>query len=174
MKTILALNGSASPGSSNLLLIRLFAEQTAHAVRTNILEDLKVLPPFDPIASAENPPSSILDLREQIRQADGVLICSPEYVFSIPSCLKNALEWCVATTVFDQKPVALITASAHGAKGHEETQLILRTLGAVLTEETLLLISGIRGKFSDTGILTDPDTLRTVRQLQEAFLKRLH
>ena len=173
MKTILAINGSASKDSSNLRLLRHFAEQTAHEVRTIIIEDLKSLPPFDPELSAENPPASILAFREQIEKADGILICTPEYVFSIPSCLKNALEWCVATTLFAGKTTALITASASGAKGHEELQLILRTVEADLHDETNLLIRGIRGKVSETGVITDMDTLRSIEVLTSAFLKHL-
>ncbi len=60
----------------------------------------------------ENPPEAVLAFRKQIAAADGVLICTPEYVFTLPGSLKNALEWCVSTTIFSQKPTGLITASA--------------------------------------------------------------
>ena len=52
----------------------------------------------------------------------------------------------MATTVFSNKPTGIITASAHGQKGHEELQLIMRTLIAKLSPETNLLIPGIKGK----------------------------
>jgi len=63
-----------------------------------------------------------------------------EYVFSIPNGLKNVIEWCVATTVFADKPSGLITASANGQKGHEELLLIMKTAMAKFTSETTLLI----------------------------------
>ena len=74
-----------------------------------------------------------VELRKDIERADGVIICTPEYIFSIPSGLKNVIEWCVATTIFTDKPTGLITASANGLQGHEELKLIMRTRsGAVL------------------------------------------
>lgn len=74
------------------------------------------------------------------------MISTPEYIFSIPSGLKNAIEWCVSTNVFSDKPLGLITASANGLKGHEVLQMIMRTLETRFNENTLLLIQGIKGK----------------------------
>ena len=174
MKTILAINGSASRDSSNLRLLRYFAERTSDRLHTIIEEDLKVFPPFDPALSAEDPPASIIALRERIANADGILICTPEYVFSIPSCLKNILEWCVATTLFSGKPTAVITASASGVKGHEELQMILRTVEAGLQDETNLLVHGIRGKINDHGLITDALLKTEIDLLADNFLKRLN
>lgn len=113
---ILAIIGSASSDSANLKLVEklvLLSENTFHVT---IFQDLKLLPHFDPELSINNPPISIQKFRKSIDQADGVIICTPEYVFSIPSGLKNAIEWCIATTVFSGKPVGLITASGNGQK----------------------------------------------------------
>ena len=85
-----------------------------------IYEDLKLFPHFDPELSTGQPPKPVADLRQVISEADGALICTPEYVFSIPSGLKNAIEWCISTTIFSDKPTAIITASANGERGHEE------------------------------------------------------
>src|SRR5690606_18112041 len=104
------------------------------------------LPHFDPERAIDNTPETILNFRQSIENADGLLICTPEYVFSIPSGLKNAIEWCVATNVFSGKPTGLITASANGESGHAELQLIMKTVMADFTSETTLLINGIKGK----------------------------
>ena len=93
-----------------------------------IWPDLKSLPHFDPELSVGDVPSEVAALREAIDGADGVVICTPEYIFSIPSGLKNVLEWCVATTIFTDKPVGIITAAAQGEKGHEELHLIMQKL----------------------------------------------
>ena len=130
-----------------------------------IYPDLKALPHFDADLSLEDTPQAVIDFRAQIEKADGVLICTPEYIFSIPSGLKNALEWCVSTTVFSDKPVALITASAAGEKGHEELQLIMRTLMAVINEETCLLIQGVKGKVGAAGAIDDPKILESLLRL---------
>lgn len=168
-KIILAIVGSASEQSSNLRLIEQVALLLGEGFTVTIFDQLKELPHFDPQLSVEHTPYIIESFRESIQWADGVLICTPEYVFSIPSGLKNALEWCVSTTVFSQKPVGLITASAHGAKGHEELQRILRTIDAKLDEAALLLIQGIKGKINKEGVITDEETKHKVIQFAAGF-----
>ena len=73
-----------------------------------------------------------MHFRKSIEEADAVLICTPEYVFSLPGILKNALEWTVSTTVFSDKPTALLTASSSGEKAHESLLLVMKTLGLSL------------------------------------------
>jgi NAD(P)H-dependent FMN reductase len=103
-----------------------------------------------------------------------VLICTPEYVFSLPGALKNAIEWCVSTTVFSEKPVALITASASGIKAHESLQLILKTIYADVREETQTLIQGAKGKVGDDGEIKDPATAQQLKNLATAFAVQLN
>lgn len=148
MKTIFAIIGSASANSTNQRLIEFLAKSTENEFNWIIFNQLKELPHFNPELSVNNPPAEIIDFRKKIEQADGVIICTPEYVFSIPSGLKNAIEWCVSTTVFSGKPCGLITASAQGEKGHAELQLIMFTLMARFTPETTLLISGAKTKIT--------------------------
>jgi chromate reductase len=168
-KTIFAIIGSASTHSANHKLVELFAKLAGNGLQVTIFDSLKTLPHFDPDLSTGNPPEAILHLRNSIEKADGILICTPEYVFSIPSGLKNVIEWCVATTVFTDKPTGLITASAHGQKGHEELQLIMKTVQARITPETTLLIQGIKGKINEQGELTDPKTEDALNQFRRAF-----
>ena len=100
MKNIFIINGSASINSSNQILIDNFKKQTQNSFNCIIFNDLKSLPHFNPELSIENTPNEIIEFRENIEKADAILFCTPEYIFSIPSGLKNALEWCVSTTVF--------------------------------------------------------------------------
>ncbi len=168
-RTVLAIVGSASRNSSNEKLVDWFVQQTSHVFDVTVIRDLKVLPHFDPELSASDPPTEILEFRFAVEQASAVLICSPEYVFSIPSGLKNVLEWCVATTIFAEKPVGIITASAGGEMAHEELQMILRTLTADLTPETCLLIQGVKGKVAVDGTIVDPETERALRKFVHSF-----
>ena len=158
MKKIFVINGSASENSSNQKLIDNFADLTKDFFSLTVFNDLKTLPHFDPELSVANTPKTILDLRHEIETADGILICTPEYVFSIPSGLKNAIEWCVSTTVFSDKPTGIITASANGEKGHEELQLIMKTVMAKFTTDTTLLIQGVKGKINEQGHIIDNKT----------------
>jgi NAD(P)H-dependent FMN reductase len=166
---ILVINGSASENSANQKLIDRFMELTAAFFDLTVFSSLKTLPHFDPELSIEGTPKAILDFRDNINNADGVLICTPEYVFSIPSGLKNAIEWCVSTTVFSDKPIGLITASANGEKGHEELQLIMKTLVTKSTEETSLLIRGVKGKLDRQGKIIDEKTKDDLNRFIEAF-----
>lgn len=168
-KNIFAIIGSASRNSSNEKLVNCFKELTEAYFNVEIFNSLKELPHFDPGLSVQDTPEIIEDLRAQIKQADGILICTPEYVFSIPAGLKNAIEWCISTTVFSDKPTALITASANGEKGHDELQLIMKTAMATFTPETSLLVQGIKGKINEQGEIIN-DTLRSdLVQLSVAF-----
>src|SRR5205814_1264957 len=92
-------------------------------------------------------------------------------IFSVPSGLKNAIEWCVSTTVFSKKPVGIITASASGEKGHEELKLIMRTIETIFTEDTTLLIKGIKGKVDENGNIKDDKTNTALMHFIEAFKK---
>lgn len=172
-KNIFVIIGSAAENSANQKLVDLFAAETKDDFNLRVFSGLKELPHFDPGLSAGNPPKAIIEFREAVDAADGVLICTPEYVFSIPSGLKNAIEWCVATTVFSGKPAGLITASAQGQKGHEELQLIMRTIMANFTPATCLLIQGIKGKINDQGEITDDKTKFALAKFIVAFRELL-
>lgn len=169
MKTVLAINGSASDHASNHRLLDAIAALSGDRFRMTVFSVLKTLPHFDPALATTNTPQEIQDLRQAIDAADGIIICTPEYVFSIPSGLKNAIEWCVATTVFSERPVGLITASASGLKGHEELKLIMKTVGAHFVPETTLLISGIKSKVDAQGQICDPITAEALRRFVDAF-----
>lgn len=168
-RKIFAIIGSASVASANLQLVRYIASSSDEIFDISIFNSLKQLPHFDPELSINNTPDSILNFRKQVEDADGVLICTPEYVFSIPSGLKNALEWCISTTIFRGKPCGLITASAQGEKGHEELQLIMRTAMAEFTTGTTALIQGIKGKFNEQGQLKDEKTIQIMQQFIADF-----
>jgi len=168
-KNIVIINGSASKNSSNEKLIANLATRLKENFMLNIFNDLKLLPHFDAEQSSQHPPKAVAAFRDMIERSDGVIICTPEYVFSIPSGLKNAIEWCVATTIFSDKPVGLITASASGQKGHEELQLIMKTIMTTFTPGTTLLIQGIKGKINEEGKITDHKTQNDLLKFTDAF-----
>lgn len=172
MKNLFIINGSASGGSSNQRLIDRISDVLKDDFEISVYNELKSLPHFDPKLSESNPPASIKELRTRIQQAEGVIICTPEYVFSIPSGLKNLIEWCVATVVFSDKPTGIVTASAHGQKGHEELQLIMRTIMAKFNDDTTWLVQGIKGKINEQGEITHEGTKHELTRFVAAF-KRL-
>jgi len=153
-KKILAIIGSATPNSSNLKLIEKINEITPN-FEIEIFKDLSILPHFNTELTDENTPKEVEEIRMKIENSDGIFFSTPEYIFSIPSRLKNLLEWCVSTNIFSEKPVSTITASASGEKGHDELNLILKTLGANIDEKNSILIKGIKGRFDENGNLNE-------------------
>jgi chromate reductase len=172
-KNIFAINGSASSESLNLALLKMIAELTTDKFDVRVFNDLTALPHFRTEQTDSNTPDKILEFRESVLNADGVLFCTPEYIFSIPSGLKNAIEWCVAATVFSNKPIGIITASASGLKGHEELKLIMKTIEAHYADETTLLIQGVKGKINKQGNITCEKTKANLLQFIEAFARLL-
>jgi NAD(P)H-dependent FMN reductase len=168
-KKIFAIIGSASEESANLRLVEWIANMARPDLELNIFNRLADLPHFNPELSLNGAPQAIVDFRTSVAEADGVLICTPEYVFSIPSGLKNAIEWCVATTAFSDKPVGLITASASGIKGHEELKLVMKTIQAHFSEDTTLLIQGIKSKVDTGGNINDEQTKKQLERFIASF-----
>ncbi|AZA80610.1 FMN reductase [Chryseobacterium lactis] len=166
---ILVIIGSATKNSSNQKLMEQVFVKSTH-IDFQIYDDLSILPHFDTSFTDVDTPEEILKIREKIDQSAGVIFSTPEYIFSIPSRLKNVLEWCVSTEVFSDKPVACITGSASGEKGHEELLLLLTTLGAKIVDKHQLLIRGIKGKFEPDGSVEN-NTFAKVLQLVTDFEK---
>ncbi|PZX95328.1 FMN reductase [Flavobacterium aquariorum] len=173
-KNVLAIIGSTRANSSNFKLVEYCAESTKGLFDITIFEGIGELPHFNPDLDNEDPPSTVVEFRQLISNADGLLICTPEYVFSLPGSLKNAIEWCVSTTVFSKKPIGLITASASGVIGHEQLQLIMKTVETKFNDDTTLLISGIKGKFNEQGVLIDTETIQRLNSFIDGLDKLIN
>ena len=175
MKNILAISGSLRAASTNLKIIENVAKLAADRLKISICQNLSKLSAFNPDLDGEgvNPPPEIAHLRRQINEADGVLICTPEYVFAVPGALKNAIDWTVSSGAFMNKPTALITASGLGEKAHESLLLTLRTLEAKIGENSALLISHARTKVNSEGVISDEATIEALKLLIESFFRTI-
>lgn len=163
-KNILAICGSTRQSSANLHIINAIAQLGKEQLDIALF-DITTLPHFNQDVSDEQAPASVMAFREAVAKADGVLICTPEYVFSLPGVLKNAIEWTVSTTVFSDKPTALITASSSGEKAHESLLLVMNTLGVKTTNDMCLLISGVKSKLNSKGEVIDNMLLKKLELL---------
>ncbi len=162
---VLAICGSTRVQSANLLLLQYLQKTAAPYFNITIYTHLDQLPHFNPDLDTDPPPAEIRELRRLVEEADGIIICTPEYVFSIPGSLKNALEWFVSTTLLSDKPTALITASSSGDVAHKELKLIMDTLGARSNEDTVVLIKSIKSKMSATGEISSSELRERLLQL---------
>lgn len=169
LKKVLAISGSTRKDSSNLQIIKAIKLLSKESISMDIYDQLADLPHFNPDLDKDEPPIIVQNLRDKIANSDGILICTPEYVFSLPGALKNALEWTVSTTVFSEKPVALITASGLGDKAHEALQLVMRTIYSRFNNNTQLLLKGARNLVDENGKFTDIDILEKVNHLIKSF-----
>ncbi len=176
-KNILAISGSIRKKSVNEAILNAIAIFYSEKVKINIFNRLEELPYFNPDSVKDDFIISdcVIDFRKQIEESDGVIICTPEYVFSLPGVLKNALEWTVPTTVFSYKPFAFIVASASGEKAFESMDLIMRTLlQQPVPKEQKLLIHGGKGKVNEEGELADENTLSEVRKVVDALIETIN
>lgn len=168
-KKILAICGSTRTTSSNLNLIRAIIDLTQEKFQISIFEGLADIPHFNPDRDNETPPEEVKSFRNQLKGADGILICTPEYAMGVPGTLKNAIDWTVSSCEFSHKPVALITASSLGENGHESLMKTLRIIESKITDQTQHVISYVKTKVSRDNKITDATTLRHVEKLIEAF-----
>jgi NAD(P)H-dependent FMN reductase len=171
---ILAICGSSSSNSSNEKILRAIASLYNKELDIQIYTQINQLPYFDPDVRDENVALEVKEFREMIAAAEGIIICTPEYVFSIPAVLKNALEWTVSTTVFSYKPVAFIVASASGEKAYESLDIIMRTLTQEPVPENLkLLIRGVRSILNEEGMIIDENIMNQIKQLVNGLIAEI-
>lgn len=172
-KKLFAISGSTRTNSTNEYILKAIGKLYSDELDVQIYTGIDDLPYFNPDLDKEDveKPASVKAFREHIEQADVVIACTPEYVFSLPGSLKNALEWTVSTTVFSHKPFAFIVASASGKKAFESLNLIMETLlQEPVDKECKLLIHGGRGKINEAGEFTDEETLQKVKGVVDGLL----
>ena len=166
MKNILAISGSLRAGSSNHSILRFIGGLATDNLDYTIYDGLAQLPHYDPGLDNDQPPETVTAFRKIVRQADGIIICTPEYAYGVPGTLKNALDWSVSSGSFVNKPLLLITASTGGQSAHAAMLLILGALSANILKDASLLISFIRSKMDTDDKITDE---ATAERLNEAF-----
>ena len=168
-KKIIAICGSTKKMSLNLSLIHAIADLTVTDFTLTVFSDIEKIPHFNPDLDNEIPPMQVEDFRRQLRESDGILICTPEYAMGVPGTLKNAIDWTVSSCEFSHKPVALITASSQGYKGHQSLLETLKIIESYISKATQLLIPYVKTKISSDNKITDPKTLEDVLKLINAF-----
>jgi len=173
MKRILAISGSLRQGSSNHAILKYLGTLAHTDIEYTIYNGLADIPAFDPGLDNENPPMPVVNLRQLLTAADGVIICTPEYAFGVPGSLKNMLDWLVSSSTLVDKPVALITASLGGEYAHASLLLTLGALTAKLSDKTNLLIQFVRSKIGADGTITDEETIKRLYDVFDLFMKGL-
>lgn len=139
---VLGIAGSLRRDSYNHALLRAAAERLPAGAELVEFDRLREIPPYDADLEAETP-AAVGALREAMREADAVLIATPEYNHSIPGVLKNALDWAsrpAGQSALTGTPAAVVGASTgmFGAVwAQAETRKVLGALGGRVVEAEL-------------------------------------
>lgn len=173
--TILGFAGSLRRGSYNRAALRAAKELAPPNVTLEIF-DLDGISPFNQDEEA-HPAEKVVKFKERIRAADAILMVTPEYNYSVPGVLKNAID-CASRPYGDSawggKPVAVMGAST-GSLGSARAQYHLRQSFVYLNMFPLnqpeVMISNAASKFDQDGNLTDERTRDLIRKLLDALVE---
>lgn len=175
---LVGLVGSVRERSYNGMLLEAVRELLPDAVTLEVLP-IAQLPFYDQDVDLVAPPSLVERMREQVRNADGLVVATPEYNYTISGVLKNAIEWLSRPTgasVILGKPVMLMGATT-GMWGTIRAQMALRQIFISTNNPVLnrpeVLVAQAQNKFDVEGRLTDPLTLTILQQSLDSFLSQL-
>ena len=171
--SILGITGSLRKASFNTALLRAATELSPPDVNIEIA-DLAGIPPFNQDDEL-SPPAAVSDLKRRIRAADGVLFSTPEYNYSIPGVLKNAIDWIsrpYGDNAWDGKPVAVMGASP-GPLGTARCQYHLRqsflNLNVIAVTRPEVMLGNANQRFDENLKLVDEKSREMVGRLIEAL-----
>jgi chromate reductase, NAD(P)H dehydrogenase (quinone) len=170
---ILAISGSLKNTSSNSTVIREMAVFASNA-RFEIYGELEMLPQFNPDKEAGN--EAVQRFKHLLKEAQGVIISTPEYAFGVPGALKNALDWTVSSGELNEKPVIAISASPlyeGGSKALASLRLTLSALGTKMNAGSSLSIANIQNKISN-GRISDAPTLQGLKALYDHLMQKVN
>lgn len=158
------LLGSLRKASFNGIVARTLPDLAPEGVAITPLGSISAFPHYNQDVQDTDFPAEVLAMADQIRAADGVIIVTPEYNYSVPGVLKNALDWLSRVTPqpFAGKPLAIQTVSP-GAIGGARAQYHLRQslvfLDAFVLNRPEVMIGQATGKFDTERLeLTDQKT----------------
>jgi chromate reductase, NAD(P)H dehydrogenase (quinone) len=178
--TILGIAGSLRRGSYNRALLRLARQLVPADAKLEIFE-IDGIPGFNQDEERQ-PPAKVVELKQRVRAADAILFATPEYNYSIPGVLKNAIDWVsrpYGDSAWEGKPVAVMGASV-GMLGTARAQYHLRQVFVFLNMYPLnqpeVMIPSATERFDADGNLLDEKAKALISQLLQnlvAWTRRL-
>ena len=169
---LLGLAGSIRRGSHNRALLLAVGEQLPAGATLEVFERLAEIPTFDPDGAEPEP---VTAWKAAIAGADGLIIATPEYNYSVPGVLKNAIDWASRpppTSPLRGKPVGLVSAAA-GMSGGMRAQYHLRQILVFTDSPTMMqpevFVARPHERFTD-GKLTDLPTREHLQRFGAALV----
>ena len=172
---ILGIAGSLRKASFNKSALRAAQQLVPEGASLDIF-DIDGLPGFNQ-DDERRPPAKVVEMKAKIRAADAILLVTPEYNYSIPGVLKNAIDWAsrpYGDSAWIGKPVAVMGASV-GVIGTARAQYHLRQVFVFLDMDPVnqpeVMINASKS-FDDQGNLTDQPTRDLIGKLLTALVKK--
>jgi chromate reductase len=172
---ILGFVGSMRKGSYNKALMRTAVKLVPEDAAIEVF-DLEGIPPFNQDLES-SPPQIVKEFKAKIRKADALLIASPEYNYSVPGVLKNAVDWAsrpYGDSAFEGKPVAIMSESV-GSLGGARAQYHLRQSFIFLEMYPLkrpeVMMPFAEDNIDAAGNVTNEQTKQLIRELLEALVQ---
>lgn len=170
---VLGISGSLRKGSYNTGLLHAAAELLPEGMTLEVA-DISSIPLYNQDVNAQGYPPVVQAFRDQIAAADALLFATPEYNYSIPGVLKNAIDWASRppNQPLASKPAAIMGASPGGfgtvrAQGHLRQVFVFTNTLAIQKPE--VMVSRAHEKFDAEGRLTDEPSRKAIRDLLEAL-----
>jgi chromate reductase len=174
---ILGFSGSLRKKSFNTAALRA-AQELVPPDAVLEIADLSQIPFFNEDLEAEGIPQAVVEFKQKIAAADALLLATPEYNYSIPPVMKNALDWASrgADSPLNGKPAAIMSASL-GMFGGARAQYHLRQVAVVLNLQLLnkpeVFIMNAYEKFDENGKLTDEYARGAITKLLQALTDKV-
>jgi chromate reductase len=172
---ILGIAGSLRRESYNRAALRAAAQLVPEGATLDIFE-IDGIPGFSQ-DEEQNPPAKVVEFKKRIRAADAILFVTPEYNYSVPGVLKNAIDWAsrpYGDSAWSGKPAAVMGAST-GTIGTARAQYHLRQMFVFLNmfpvNQPEVMIGNAASRFDSAGNLTDEATKKFIRQLMENLVE---
>jgi len=173
--SILGIAGSLRKQSYNRSALRAATKLVPEGATLDTFE-LDGIPGFNQ-DEERNPPAKVVELKKRVRAADAVLIVTPEFNYSVPGVLKNAIDWAsrpYGDSAWTGKPAAIMGASL-GMIGTARAQYHLRQMFVFLNvfpvNQPEVMIARAAERFDAEGNLTDEDTKEHIRRLLQGLVE---
>lgn len=171
---IAGIVGSLRDKSYNKATILAAKELLSESIEMDVIF-LSDIPMFNEDIESQGIPESVANLKKRLEDSDGVLIATPEYNFSMPAVLKNALDWASRGEVLPLygKPLAIVSASMSmlgGARVQYQLRQVCTALNLLPINRPEVFISNAHTKFDDDGKLIDEATKDILKELLDALI----
>jgi chromate reductase len=172
--TVLGFAGSLRRASYNRALLRALQEEMPAGMKLDIFE-IGEIPLYNEDVEAEGEPESVAHFKQAIREADGLIIATPEYNHGVPGVTKNAIDWASRPprqAPLNGKPVAILGASpgiTGTARGQSQLRQAFEFTNSYCMPQPEILVYQAHQKFDEEGRLTDAKTREFLGKFLAAF-----